>query len=129
VSAALFGKLDTYAHRLALVLELLHRTCTGEGHGSTVRSEAMEGAVKLLAYFEATARKVHFQLFEANAVDRLPPLKARVYAAMPERFDTGDGIKIAQKMGMPPTTFKRLLNDGKLFRKDGHGVNLKLLSA
>jgi hypothetical protein len=129
LSAALFGKLDTYAHRLALVLELLHRTCTGEGHGSTVRSEAMEGAVKLLAYFEATARKVHFQLFEANAVDRLPPLKARVYAAMPERFDTGDGIKIAQKMGMPPTTFKRLLNDGKLFRKDGHGVNLKLLSA
>lgn len=129
LSAALYGKLDTYAHRLALVLELLHRACTGEGLGREVRPEAMEGAVKLLEYFEATARKVHFQLFEADAVDRLPPLKARIYGALPERFATGDGIKIAKLMGMPPTTFKRMLREPKLFRKDSHGVNLKLMEA
>ncbi len=129
LSAGLFGKLDTYAQRLALVLEMLHRACTGEGHEREVRREAMEGALKLLEYFEATARKVHFQLFEADAVDRLPPLKGRVYAALPERCATGDGIKIAEKMGMPPTTFKRMLRDTKLFRKDGHGVNLKLMDA
>jgi hypothetical protein len=129
LSAALFGKLDTYAHRLALVLEMLHRTCTGKGNGREVRTEAMEGALKLLEYFEATARKVHFQLFEADMVDRLPPLKARVYAALPDRFQTGEGIKIAQAMGMPPSTFKRLLRDGKLFRKLDHGVNVKLHEA
>ncbi|NUQ13776.1 MAG: DUF3987 domain-containing protein [Flavobacteriales bacterium] len=129
LSAALFGKLDTYAHRLALVLELLHRACTGEGHAREVRAEAVEGALKLLEYFEACARKVHFQLFEADAVDRLPPLKGRVYAALPERFTTGEGTHIAQAMGMPPSTFKRLLRDGHLFRKARHGVNVKLKDA
>jgi hypothetical protein len=129
LSAALFGKLDTYAHRLALVLELLHRACSDQGHGSTVRAEAMAGAVKLLEYFEATARKVHFQLFEADAVDRLPPLKARVYATLDERFTTKEGTKAAEALGMSASTFKRLLRDGKLFRKLDHGNYLKLLAA
>ena len=129
LSAALYGKLDTYAHRLALVLELLHRACTGEGEAREVRSEAVEGALKLLEYFEASARKVHFQLFEADEVDRMPPLKARVYAALPERFTTGEGLKLAEAIGMSARTFKRLLRDGKLFRKVDHGVNLKLKDA
>lgn len=125
LSAALFGKLDTYVHRLALVLEMLQRVCTGEGEGKEVGLKAMEGAMKLVEYFEATARKVHFQLFEADAVDRLPGRKARVYAALPERFPTGDGQRIAEALGMPSTSFKRFLREGKLFRKDGHGVNVK----
>jgi hypothetical protein len=125
LSAALYGKLDTYAHRLALVLEMLHRACGGEGNTAEVRPRAMEGALKLLEYFEATARRVHFQLFEADAVDQLPPLKARVYAALEDRFTTGEGIKIAKGLGMPSTTFKRLLRQEKLFRKDAHGVNVK----
>jgi hypothetical protein len=61
MSAALFGKLDTYAHRLALVLEILHRACSAEVQiPNEVRPEAMEGALKLVDYFEATARKGAF---------------------------------------------------------------------
>ena len=129
LSAALFGKLDTYVHRLALVLEMLQRVCTGESAGNEVQGDAMDGALLLVKYFEATARKVHFQLFEADEVDRLDSRKARVYAALPERFATGDGLKLAEAMGMPSTSFKRFLRESKLFRKDGHGVNLKLLEA
>lgn len=129
LSAALFGKLDTYVHRLALVLEMLHRVCTGEGNGNEVGVDAMEGALKLVEYFMATARKVHFQLFEADAVDRLPGRNARVYAALPERFATGEGLKIAEALGMPSSSFKRFLRNGKLFRKQDHGVNIKLLEA
>ena len=129
LSAALFGKLDTYVHRLALVLELLHRACTGEGTGKEVSLKALEGALKLVEYFEATARKVHFQLFEADAVDRLDTRKARVYAALPERFTTGEGMKIAEALGMPSTSFKRFMREHKLFRKDGHGVNIKTMEA
>jgi hypothetical protein len=129
LSAALFGKLDTYAHRLALVLEMMHRTCAGQVYGHEVRPQAMEGALKLLEYFETTARKVHFQLFEADEMDRMPPAKAKVYAALPERFTTGEGLKVAVAMKMKERTFKRMLRDGKLFRKDGHGVNVKLKDA
>mgnify|MGYP000243424022 CR=1 FL=1 len=129
LSAALFGKLDTYVHRLALVLEMLQRVCTGVGQEKEVGITAMEGALRLVEYFEATARKVHFQLFEADAVDRLPGRKARVYAALPERFATGDGLKIAEALGMPSSSFKRFLREGKLFRKLDHGVNIKLMEA
>ena len=129
LSAALFGKLDTYVHRLALVLEMLQRACTGEGKDREVGIVAMEGALKLVEYFEATARKVHFQLFEADAVDRLDSRKARVYAALPERFTTGEGLAIAEALNMPPTSFKRFLRDGKLFRKVGHGVNVKQMES
>ena len=128
-SPALFSKLDIYAHRLALVLEMLHRACSNDAQGWQVRPKAMEGALKLLDYFEATARKVHFQLFEADAVDRLPPLKARVYAALEERFTTGEGTNTAEALGMSASTFKRLLRDAKLFRKLDHGNYLKLLAA
>lgn len=129
LSAALFGKLDTYAHRLALVLELLHQACSDGPATREVRPQAVEGALKLLEYFEACARKVHFQLFEADEVDRMPPLKARVYAALPQVFATAEGLKVADAMGMSGRTFYRLLRDGKLFRKDAHGKNLKLKDA
>ena len=129
LSAELFGKLDTYAHRLALVLELLYRARGNAGNPAEVRLEAMQGALKMLDYFEATARRVYFEIYEADEVDRLPPLKGRVYAALPEAFTTAEGMKVAGSMGMPERTFKRMLNDAKLFRKDAHGKHVKLKAA
>jgi hypothetical protein len=129
ISASLFGKMETYVPRLALLLELLHRACSAGPVTKEVRPQAVEGALKLVDYFEATARKVHFQLFEADEVDRMAPAKAKVYAALPERFATGDGLKLAEALGMKERTFYRMLRDGKLFRKLDHGANLKLKDA
>lgn len=129
LSAALYAKADIHLHRLALVLEILHRACDGEVTRTEVGLLAFRGAVKLVEYFEACARKVYFELFEADAVDRLAPRKARVYAALPEYFSTGDGLKVALELGMSESTFKRMLRDPRLFRKDGFGKNVKLLDA
>jgi hypothetical protein len=129
LSSELFGKLDIYAHRLALVLELLHRARGNAGNPAEVRLEAMQGALKMLDYFEGTARKVYFEIYEADEVDRLPAHKGRVYAALPEAFATADGVKVAERLGMSRSTFMRLLRDGKLFRKDAHGKWVKLQAA
>lgn len=127
--AELFPKLETYLPRLALILEVLHSVVGGDGEVGSISEHSMDGAVELVEYFEATARKAHFQLFEADVVDRLDGRKAKVYAALPERFATGDGMKIAEALKMSPTSFKRFLRENKLFRKDGHGQYIKAMEA
>lgn len=124
--AAIYPKLDTYAPRIALVLEMLHLAATGADVPECISGRSMEGALKLVEYFEATARKVHAQMFNEDAVDSLPDLKARVYAKLPERFKTGEGQRIAQQLGMSERTFKRFIERPDLFKREGHGMIVKL---
>lgn len=131
LSAALYGKLDTYYHRLALVLELLHRACGNVGAEAEVRTEAVHGAQKLLGYFERTARKLHFHLFQASPVDGLTGSKLGLFDALPLEFPTAEAIVKAGAMGIPERTLKRRLNTwskGKqpLLSRDGQGRYRKL---
>lgn len=123
--AAIYPKLETYAPRLALVLDLLHLAAEGAGMPERISGKAMKGALELVEYFQATARKVHFQLFEENAAERLTDTRARVYAKLPERFTTGEGLAIAKDLGMSERTFKRFIQDGDLFKREGHGTFVK----
>lgn len=127
--AGIYPKLECYVHRFALLLEILGAVCAegGAGEVTSIGRSAMEGALKLVEYFEATARKVHFQLFEADAVDRLDESKRRIYTALPSTFATADGSKIANALGMKDRTYRRWLNDGKLFKRIAHGAYQKLL--
>lgn len=125
-SATLYAKADIHLHRLALVLDIINEACGEKKDDGEVGLRAFQGAVRLVEYFEASARQVLFRIFEADAIDDLPPLKARIYAALPDQFKTGDGIKIAGELGMRRRSFTRMLRDAHLFRKDSHGVYLKL---
>ncbi len=132
LSAALYGKMDTYYHRLALVLELLYRACGDAPHENIeVRLAAVQGAQKLLGYFERTARKLHFTLFQASPVDRLIGPKLDLFDALPMDFATAEAIVKAGAMGIPERTLKRRLNawsKGKqpLLSRDGQGRYRKL---
>lgn len=126
LTAALLGKLDTYHHRLALVLELLHRACDDQQAGGEVRTEAVEGSQKLLGYFERTARKMHFNMFQASPLDRLAGDKLGLYDALPGEFTTAEAIVKADGMGLSARTMKRRLNEWSkgrqpLLAKDGQG--------
>jgi hypothetical protein len=121
----IYPKLETYAPRLALVLELLELASRGTVVPDCISGRSMVGALKLVEYFEATARKVHFQLFEENAAERLTDTKARVYAKLPERFRTGDGLTIAQGLGMSERSFKRFIQEGNLFNREAYGTFVK----
>ncbi|MBX7127795.1 MAG: DUF3987 domain-containing protein, partial [Flavobacteriales bacterium] len=122
----IYPKLETYAARIALVLELLDHAATGSAVSEVISGKAMKGAIDLVEYFATTALKVHFHLNEEDAVDRLPDLRKRVYEALPDQFRTGEGQEIADKFGMPQRTFKRFIGNENLFRKEAHGVVTKL---
>ena len=126
MTSELLGKMETYAHRLALVLELLHRACGNAGKAAEVRPEAMHGALRLVAYFEATARKAFFRMYEADAVDLLTPQHGKLYGTLPDVFTTADALKVAAAHGVSERTCKRLLRRKELFRTEAHGKYRKL---
>lgn len=127
--AGIYPKLEMYVHRLALLLEVLHTVCDGTGTGDSIGARAMEGALKLVEYLEATARKVHFQLFEADPVDLLDDRKGRTYALLPNAFTTAEGYKVAEAMKLSRRSFRRWLGDGRLFKRTDHGQYRKLMEA
>ena len=93
--AGIYPKLEMLLHRLALILEVLHSRLDRSTISQSIGPDAMKGALRLVDYFEATALKVHFQLFEADAVDKLDDKKARVYEALPDNFTTKEGHEVA----------------------------------
>ena len=51
-----------------------------------------------------------------------------IVTALPQEFETGEGIAVAQENGMAERTFMEFLknNLGKLFQKTKHGNYIKL---
>jgi len=123
---AIYPKLETYVPRLALVLDLLHEAAAGNGMPDRISGAAMKGALELVEYFAATALKVYATLNEEDPLGRIPDERKRVYDALLDNFNTGEGVRIAEEHGMSRRTFMRFLKDERLFRREGHGMIAKL---
>lgn len=111
------AKIEMYAVRLALILEMLRYACN-EGNKQAIGMEAVQGALKLVEYFKNTAVKVHSIVSNANPLDKLPTDKQNLYKALPDIFKTSEGVQVAESMGMAERTFKRFLSNKELF--DNH---------
>jgi len=59
--------------------------------------------------------KTEIVISNPSPLDRLPTDKKNLYMALPDTFTTGEGVQVAQSMGMPERTFKRLLSNRELF--------------
>jgi len=114
------AKIEMYAIRFALIIELMRFAC-GQSNKGSIRIEAVQGALKLVEYFTKSALKVHSIISNANPIEQLPGLNQNVYCALPDTFTTGEGVKIAENIGMPQRTFKRWLTDKKLFNRNAYG--------
>ena len=108
------AKIEMYAVRLALCLEMLRFACN-ESNKQAVGIEAVQGALKLVEYFKKTAIKVHSIVSNASPLDKLPTDKLNIYIALSDTFTTSEGVKVAESMGMPERTFKRFLANKELF--------------
>lgn len=117
---SIFSKMDIYAVRLALNLEMLYWACN-DSDKQAISTKAVTGAIQLVEYFKKSAIKVHTILSETSPFDNLPLDKQVIYESLPEVFTTETGVEVAKRLGMAERTFKRLLSDKALFKHLSRG--------
>lgn len=124
--SGIYSKLEMYAIRLSLTLEMMRSACDQSKKEPTgIEVEAVEGAIKLVEYFRKSAEKVNSIVSNLNPLDRLPEDKQTLYNALPDTFSTEAGLIIAEGLGCPERTFKRFLNERDFFTRISRGEHAK----
>ena len=123
--SSIYSKLEMYAVRLALILEMMSYSCN-ESNKETISENSIKGALKLVEYFKNTAIKVSSIVSDFNPLENQPFDKQSVYKALPNSFTTEIGLEIAKKMGVPERTFKRFLKRQELFNSVKWGQYKKI---
>lgn len=125
--SGVYSKLETYAIRLSLILEIMYWSC-GESSKENISAKAMQGALKLVEYFKHTASKVNAIITNSEPLEQLPKEKRVLYENLPNTpFEKKTGEAIAEKQGIANRTFRRMLLDTTLFTKIRHGVYEKII--
>lgn len=122
----IYSKLEVYAVRFSLILEMLMFAC-GKSDKQSIGIEAVNGAIKLVEYFRATAAKVNSIISNYNPLDKLPANKQKLYELLPLSFTRDTGLKIAQSMGFAHATYDRFLADNRFFKKVKIGEYEKIM--
>jgi len=119
--SGIFSKMETYAVRLALILEMMRSACN-ESRREAISVESVEGALKLVEYFKNSAVKVNAIISaSSNPFDKLAGDRQALYRELPGTFTTETGIQVAERLGIPVRTFKRFLNNQELFNRTSRG--------
>jgi len=122
--SGIYSKMEVYAIRLALILEMVRYACN-ESSKQAVSVEAMQGALKLVEYFKNSAEKVNAIVTNASPLDKYPADKQALYMALPDTFTTETGLQIAGGLGVAERTYKRFLNERNLFNWISRGEHGK----
>jgi hypothetical protein len=85
--ASVFSKMDLYVNRFALILELLRFACN-ESWKECISVDSIQGAIRLVEYFKATAVQVRNTLKQDEAIQTLTMDKQRLFESLPEKFYT-----------------------------------------
>ncbi|PKV75881.1 DUF3987 domain-containing protein [Pontibacter ramchanderi] len=121
-----YTKLEAYAIRLALVLQLLAWSCN-EARKEAIELKAVEGAIQLAQYFRRTARVVQRIVQREDPLDRYTQWQRSIYGQLPQHFTTSNGLLLAHQQGIAERTFKKFLTEKQLFTRIAHGQYEKLL--
>ncbi len=124
-TAGITAKIEVYAVRLALILEILHSACS-QHHADAVGIDAVTGAIRLTEYFKRTALSVHATLSQRRPLDALPADRKRLYQALPDSFTTAEALQVGADLNTPERTLKRFIDNDKLFVKASRGHYMKL---
>lgn len=126
VLRSIYAKLETYAIRFSLLIELLYFACD-ESKLKHISEKSVRAALELIQYFANTAMKAHSILSNSDPISKLPMIKQRVFNALPEEFKTSEGYKIAFANDMANRSFDDFLKDEKLFQKLKKGFYKKVI--
>ncbi|KAA6346199.1 hypothetical protein EZS27_006277 [termite gut metagenome] len=124
----IYSKLEIYAIRFCLILQIIRWTC-GESSLDFIDETSVRGAIELIAYFRKTAQRVQGIIHESYSLEGIPTDNIKLYRALPDDFETAEGIEVAANFGMSPDSFKRFLKDNKekLFENYKHGKYRKII--
>ncbi len=123
--SGIYSKLEMYIARFALILELLQWAC-GTGSREAVGTEAVSGAIRLVDYFKQSAIKVYSIISDSNPLEKYPNDKKELFRALPKRFSTEEGVRIARIQNIPERSFHRFLKQNELFTNVSRGVYKKI---
>jgi len=115
-----------YAVRLSLCLEMLRYACDSSDK-QAVGIESVKGALELVEYFKRTAIKIRSMVPSVDPLEKLPRDKQDLYKELPDKFKTGDGVKVAGRMGIAERTFKNFIKNKDLFTNPKRGYYEKKL--
>jgi hypothetical protein len=121
----IYSKLEMYAIRLSLILELMSWACS-DSNKQAITINSMKGALKLVEYFKNSAVKVYSIISNTNPTENLTADKRTLYNSLPNTFTTDQGLQIAETLQIPERTFKRFIMQKDLFIQLRHGEYEKL---
>jgi len=124
--SGIYSKLEMYAVRLSLIIEMLSWACD-ESDMNGITADSVNSALRLVEYFKRSAIKAYSNISSLNPLDKLAANKQKLYLALPNTFTTMEGLKIASEQGVPVRTFKRFLNEQELFNRLSKGQYDKII--
>ena len=126
ILTGVYAKLEMYAARFALILELLKWACN-KSDKQSISKVSVQSAIMLVEYFKISIMKVYSIITSINPLDKLPLDKQNLYHDLPNSFSTETGLLVAIKHNMPARNFNRFLTNKELFSKASRGQYEKLL--
>ena len=112
-------KMERYCIRFAIILEALRYGAGGEPV-TEITAWAIKGAIDLVCYYLGCGMKARSK-FRASPLEGMSELQKNVYRDIPVKFETKEGMAIAEKHGMSSRTFQNWLRTD-YFIKNAHGI-------
>lgn len=116
-----FAKLETYLPRFALILHLLRQATLKEPLTSPIPEAAVQGAIRLVNYFDREAAKVLHLIRGKHDREKMNQMQRDFFEALPHEFTTSVGIQVAAGFKIPTRTAEYWLQNSSWFEKVQHG--------
>lgn len=130
----MFGKFDLHCIRLTLALHLLRFAYSGDTLPAEIDAKTVEDGIRVAEYFLTQSEKVHAQIFDTTAVDKLPRDVRQWYDRLVKSLNekkktitTADAVTAGNVAGLSESKAKRFLGRKDLFDKVRHGEYLPIL--
>ena len=110
-------KLDTYALRFALILEVM-RAALEEREPVAVGMDSVEGAIRLVEYFRQEAIKIHKLVYGKDIRISMTEQQRKAYDALPPSFRIAAVYELLEKMvGFSKDQVKKFLSKQRYFTR------------
>lgn len=119
-----FVKLDNYALRFALILQMIYASVEDDSPNE-VGIRAVENAILLVNYFMKEAIKVHKFVYEKDIRLAMSEIQQKVYDMLPPEFYIGQKYDEVAKLGFTKDQLKKFVGIKKYFTRINRGCYKK----